>query len=75
VSAWVGIEPEKWTHRICQTSHVNVHLLTCPDRESGGYQCERLSPHGDDAHWIGPHTIEHSLAGSGYACEAFRVGQ
>lgn len=50
---------------ICQVAQ-DVDL-PCPARESGGYQCENLEPL-PHHHFIGNHTIEHSLAGNGYAC-------
>lgn len=54
--------------QICQVARVNVHLLTCPSREGGGYQCERLDPHDDTDHMVGDHTIRHVKWGNGYAC-------
>lgn len=42
--------------------------LTCPERDSHGYRCEKRGPHTD--HWISEHTIQHALAGNGYSCAA-----
>lgn len=52
---------------ICQVARPDLKL-PCGWRESGGYQCEVLGEH--DAHKIGEHTINHSLAGNGYPCAA-----
>lgn len=53
---------------ICQVARPDV-ALPCDAEESGGYRCERLDmPH--EQHWIGEHTIQHALAGSGYDCDA-----
>jgi len=39
--------------------------LTCPARESGGVQCERLDPHEEDGHWISKETIQTGIPGPG----------
>jgi hypothetical protein len=54
---------------ICQVADSGIEL-PCDAREGGGLRCERLDDHGD-RHEISQHTIEHSLAGNGYACESF----
>lgn len=51
---------------ICQPTHRNTQQLTCPARESGGYQCEVMGDH--EQHAIGEHTIMHALIGNGYSC-------
>lgn len=51
----------------CQVANPSVEL-PCPHRESGGYRCEVTGPH--TRHAISEHTIEHGLAGNGYACSA-----
>jgi hypothetical protein len=55
----------------CPVADRSVRFV-CEYRESGGYQCERLDPHDDEeyGHWWSDHTIDHSLAGNGYACSA-----
>lgn len=54
---------------ICQVAHRNVDRLTCQQREVGGYQCERLDPHGmADRHEVGEHTSRHDHFGSWYDC-------
>lgn len=53
---------------ICQEAHVGTDQLTCPARESGGYQCEVIGPH--ERHAIGDHTIRHALMGNGYTCRS-----
>jgi hypothetical protein len=57
--------------RICQVRRVNVDKIACPSKESGGYSCERLDPH-EDGHFVGQHTIEHAIRGSGYSCEEIK---
>ena len=39
--------------------------LTCPAREDGGFQCERLDPHGEDGHWMSAESIRARLQGEG----------
>lgn len=45
--------------------------FACPYYESGGYRCENPIPDHGDHHWWSEHTIQHSIAGNGYACESF----
>ena len=52
---------------ICQVANPDDPRLTCPARESGGYQCEQQGDHA--MHAIGDHTIAHALAGS-FDCSA-----
>ncbi len=47
--------------------------LPCNAYEGGGYQCEMVGPHA--RHQIGRHTVEHALAGNGYACSAIEVSR
>lgn len=55
---------------VCQVEYYDEELnLPCPERESGGYQCEVIGPH--EHHAVGRHTKEHATAGNGYACSAF----
>ena len=53
---------------LCQVANPDDPRLTCPSRESGGYQCEQQGDHA--MHAIGEHTIRHALAGNFYACSA-----
>jgi hypothetical protein len=53
----------------CQVADPSI-VLECPATESGGVRCERTGEHGTD-HAISNHTIMHSLAGNGYACQSF----
>lgn len=55
----------------CQIADPSIYL-PCTARESGGVRCERSDDHGD-RHEISAHTIEHSLAGNGWACSAIRA--
>jgi hypothetical protein len=45
----------------------------CPERDSGGVQCEEPYGHEYDLfatpHRVSEHTIHHNLAGNGYTCE------
>jgi hypothetical protein len=56
---------------ICQVVYPQiVDHLPCEARESGGYRCENLEPHGDEGHRVRNHTIRHSQLGNGYTCGA-----
>jgi hypothetical protein len=52
----------------CQVIDPGHAGLICPERESGGYRCERAAPHGDNEHWVSNHTIRHAALGNGYTC-------
>ncbi len=53
----------------CQISDPEVRLtFECRANESGGVQCEAVGFH--TYHRISLHTLNHSLAGNGYACES-----
>jgi len=53
----------------CQVNG-RLSLQACGEKAGdGGYsRCEIIGPH--ERHQVGRHTIEHALAGNGYACEA-----
>ncbi len=53
---------------VCQVARIDVDVLVCLSRESGGKQCERLDPHDEDGHSFGPHTIWHERVGPGWPC-------
>lgn len=54
---------------ICQVAGVRTDELWCTHTDSHGYRCERIDEH-TTGHYIGQHTIDHALAGDGYACTA-----
>lgn len=55
----------------CQIAHRERYPLVCSVTDGGGFFCENPAPdHGSD-HWISAHTIDHAIAGNGYACSAF----
>jgi hypothetical protein len=53
---------------LCQVQDMHEFVPVCRAQESGGLYCERTDPHGEDGHWISPHTVRHDRIGNGYWC-------